>query len=139
LFSFIYSIKGGSYKITKCYYYNFWIIILIIFWRTLISHNSRNSFTIFISGNWECVEFYLLLYSFSGIIYFFLLLAFTESNIKLKVYEPTYTLGPVGYETNLTQIIIFTSTLWQWDMFYRNYFSFYRMVTIFVTRRIVGY
>jgi hypothetical protein len=64
--------------------------------------------------------------SFSGIIYFFLLLAFTESNIKLKVYEPTYRMGPVGCETNLTQIIIFTSTLWQWDMFYRNYFSFYR-------------
>ena len=31
-------------------------------------------------------------------IYSSLLLAFTKYNIKLKVYEPTYRMGPVGFE-----------------------------------------
>jgi hypothetical protein len=40
--------------------------------------------------------------SFSGIYSSLLLLAFTKSNIQFKVYEPTYRMGPVGCETNLT-------------------------------------
>jgi hypothetical protein len=47
-------------------------------------------------------------------------------NIKCEYLNPLIRMGLVGCETNLTQIIIFTSTLLQWDMFYRNYFSFYR-------------
>ena len=27
----------------------------------------------------------------------------SKTNIKFKVYEPTYRMGPVGCETNLTQ------------------------------------
>jgi hypothetical protein len=31
-----------------------------------------------------------------------LLFALTKYNMRLKVYEPTYIMGPVGWETNLT-------------------------------------
>ncbi len=38
----------------------------------------------------------------SEILTIILLLFFTKSDIKFKVYEPTYRMGPVGCETNLT-------------------------------------
>jgi hypothetical protein len=40
--------------------------------------------------------------SLNGIYPYLLLLDLTKSNIKLKVYEPTYRMDPVGCETNLT-------------------------------------
>jgi hypothetical protein len=35
-----------------------------------------------------------------------MLLVFIKSNIKIKVYEPTYRMGPVGCETNLTYFLV---------------------------------
>jgi hypothetical protein len=43
-------------------------------------------------------NFPIVVDSFSGIYSSLLLLGFTKSSIKLKVYEPTYRMGPVGFE-----------------------------------------
>lgn len=85
---------------------------------------STNSFTISIF--FELGIFWIfpiVVDSFNGIYPTFLLLAFTKSNIKLKVYEPTYWMGPVGCETNLTY---FGDPLLSFSLQYGNIFCTYK-------------
>ena len=75
--------------------------------RGTITSHSRNSFIIStFLGLGIFWIFPIVVDSFSGIYPSLLLLSFfTKSNIKLKVYEPNYRMGPVGCETNLTYIL----------------------------------